>query len=180
LLPGTVRKHSSEEGSLNVSSDGTEKHESDTSFLEAFERPRRTRIVNLIVWLIIIGVAILVVLRLNKPREASRMSPAEARVFDARFDSLYKRTLYPVVWRSGTFIRSRFEGDFEEWTLTISSSDWELRSEASRKDLVATIWIAYRATREQAGGDPDDAVLIIQDEQGRPLAQATPAGLTLH
>jgi len=163
-----------------VRSDDTEKREAGTSFLEAFERPKRARIVSVIVWLIIIGVGVLIVLRLNKPREAPRMSPAEARVFDARFDSLYKKTLYPVVWRSGTFIRSRFEGDFEKWTLTISSRDWQLRDEAGRKDLVATIWTAYRATREQAGGDPDAAILIIEDEHGNILAEASPTTLTLH
>lgn len=154
--------------------------EKGASFLETFEESRSSRIARLVVWIVIVAVAGLIVLRFNKPREHLKMNPEEVRRFSARFDSLCKTTLYPTVWRSGTFIRSRFEGDFEKWTLTISSRDWQLRDDPGRKDLVALIWTAYRAARQQAGGDPDDAYLIIEDENGRMLAEATPTAVTLH
>ncbi len=152
----------------------------DVSFLEAFEEPRRSRAATLAIWIVIVAVASLIILRQGKSRHHPTMSPEQEQRFAARFDSLCKVSLYPVVWRSGTFVHSRFEGNFEKWTLTISSRDWQLRDEAARKDLVALIWNAYRATREQAGGDPDNAMLVIDDENGNVLAEATPTSITVH
>jgi hypothetical protein len=87
----------------------------------------------------------------------------EAR-FAAQFDSLTKARLYPTVWRAGTFLKTAFNEDYTEWTLTISSADWKHRDEDSRHDLGASLYATFQGVRAQAGGDPAEAVLIIQDE----------------
>jgi hypothetical protein len=93
--------------------------------------------------------------------------------FVARFDSLTDARLLPVVWRSGSFLNSGFDEGREEWSLTVSSRDWKLRDEASKKDLAATLYSSFQAVRAQAGGDPDPAVLIIENEEGEILLRAS-------
>jgi hypothetical protein len=93
--------------------------------------------------------------------------------FVARFDSLTDARLYPTVWRSGTFLKTSFDEDRTEWTLTISSGDWGRRDEASKRDLAATLFSAFRGVRAQAGGDPEKAVLVIVDEDGEDLAESS-------
>jgi hypothetical protein len=88
------------------------------------------------------------------------------RRFVAVFDSLCDARLYPVVRKSGVFTRSRFEGNREKWILTISSRDWKMRNDDSKQDLVATVWTTFWGVREQAGGRPQDARLVIQNEDG--------------
>lgn len=93
--------------------------------------------------------------------------------FVARFDSLTDARLYPTVWRSGTFLKTSFNDARSEWTLTMSSTDWRRRDDASRRDLLATLFSALKGVRAQAGGDPDQAALIIQDEDGKNLAKVS-------
>lgn len=93
--------------------------------------------------------------------------------FVARFDSLTDARLYPTVWRSGTFLKTRFNDARDEWTLTVSSADWERRDEASKRDLAAVLFAAFEGVRAQAGGDPGEAVLIILDEGEESLAKVS-------
>lgn len=99
--------------------------------------------------------------------------------FVARFDSLTEARLYPTVWRSGTFLRTSFDEDRNEWTLTVSSGDWERRDDISKKDLAATLFSAFKGVRAQAGGEPDQAVLLILDEDGESLAKVSEKSGTL-
>jgi hypothetical protein len=112
--------------------------------------------------------------------EAERAERLRAREehgrFIARFDSLYHSRLLPTVWKLGVFTRTRFDGEFTEWTLTIGASDWYNRSVASKKDLVATLWACYRGVSEQAGGDPDEGRLIIEDNDGNRVAECSAQG----
>jgi hypothetical protein len=148
---------------------------------------RSTRIGIWVIALVIVGLAVTVYLgsaerraRFWAWRGAGREAAMEKKRFIARFDSLCDARLYPVVWKVGVFTRSRFEGDRERWILTVSSGEWQRRDEASRKDLVATVWTAFCGTREQAGGKAEDASLVIQDGQGETLARCSPAdGLKL-
>ncbi len=116
-------------------------------------------------------------------RQAGRLSREAARqeheLFIARFDSLYHSRLLPTVWRLGVFTKTAFDADFTEWTLTVSASDWYNRSTDSKKDLAATLWASYQGAREQAGGDPDDAKLIIRDNDGNKVAEFVPDGLRI-
>ena len=125
--------------------------------------------------LAIIGTVVVIALYYsssNKPASTAT-NPAD---FNARFDSLYRYSLRRIVWKSGTFTYSKFEGDYEKWMLTISSKDWKMRDEGNKRDLAATLWAAYRGTRAQAGGNPDDATLVIQNEKGEVLVECTPGG----
>ena len=72
----------------------------------------------------------------------SRPEPGTARIaglnerarverFTASFDSLTDARLYPMVWRAGTFLRTSFNDDRSEWTLTVSSGDWGRRNAGS-------------------------------------------------
>jgi hypothetical protein len=116
-------------------------------------------------------------------RHAERASRQAARqehgLFIARFDSLYHSRLLPTVWKLGVFTKTAFDADFTEWTLTVSATDWYGRSIDSKKDLTATLWASYRGVREQAGGDPDDARLIIRDNDGNKVAEYLPGGLRI-
>jgi hypothetical protein len=93
--------------------------------------------------------------------------------FVARFDSLTDARLYPTVWRSGTFLKTRFNDVRDRWTLTVSSGDWDRRNEDSKRDLLAMLYSAFKGVRAQAGGDPEEAVLIIVDEDGKTLAEVS-------
>jgi hypothetical protein len=116
-------------------------------------------------------------------RQAGRASREAARqeraLFIATFDSLYHHRLLPTVWRLGVFTKTAFDADFTEWTLTVSATDWYNRSTDSKRDLAATLWAAYRGAREQAGGDPDRARLIIRDNDGNKVAECLPDGLSI-
>jgi hypothetical protein len=96
-----------------------------------------------------------------------------AALFIARFDSLTDARLHRIVWRSGTFLRTSFDDTREQWTLTISSADWASRDEDSKRDLLATLVSAFKGTRAQAGGDPEQAVLTLIDEEGDDLAKVS-------
>ncbi len=101
--------------------------------------------------------------------------------FVARFDSLTDARLYPTVWRLGTFLKTGFDDDRDEWRLTVSSGDWERRDDGSRRDLTATLFSAFKGVRAQAGGEPDQAVLLILDENGENLAKVSEeSGTTIH
>jgi len=91
--------------------------------------------------------------------------------FVARFDSLTDARLYPTVWRSGTFLKTSFNDARDEWTLTVSSGDWGRRDEGSKRDLIAILFSAFKGVRAQAGGNPDEVVLILVDEDGESLAR---------
>lgn len=116
-------------------------------------------------------------------RETERIAKQEARaeqdLFIATFDSLYHHRLLPTVWKLGVFTQTSFDGDFTEWTLTVSATDWYNRSAASKKDLCATLWTAYLGARAQAGGDPDEARLTIEDNDGNRVAVNSPDGLRI-
>ncbi len=148
----------------------------EPTFTESFERntPRSK------IWVIIIVVVIaasFISLRILRPNV--RKKPADT-LFLERFEASLKPHLYPVVWRAGLFLGSRFNEDFSEWTLTISSSDWYRRDQSSKKDLVALVWNAYRATRERAGGNPDEGVVVIKTEKGEKVAEASTGGIKIH
>ena len=101
--------------------------------------------------------------------------------FVARFDSLTEARLYPTVWRSGTFLKTSFDEDRDEWTLTVSSGDWGRRDDDSKKDLAAILFSAFKGVRAQAGGDPDQAVLLVMDEDGESLAKVSEkSGTIIH
>jgi hypothetical protein len=101
--------------------------------------------------------------------------------FVARFDSLTDARLYPTVWRSGTFLKTGFDDNRGEWTLTVSAGDWERRDEGSKRDLAAILFSAFKGVRAQAGGDPDQAVLLILDEDGESLAKVSEkSGTVVH
>jgi hypothetical protein len=101
--------------------------------------------------------------------------------FVARFDSLTDARLYPTVWRSGTFLKTGFDDDRDEWTLTVSSGDWGRRDDGSKRDLTATLFSAFEGVRAQAGGEPDQAVLLILDENGESLAKVSgKSGIVIH
>lgn len=98
----------------------------------------------------------------------------EQALFEARFDSLYHSVLLPTVSRYGVFTKTAFDGDYREWTLYVSSNDWYRRDMSSKRDLVATLWTCFRSVREQAGGDPDEASLILRDSDGSKVAERSP------
>ena len=106
-------------------------------------------------------------------RIAARGERDRAARFIARFDSLTDARLYPTVWRSGTFLKTSFNDTRDEWTLTVSSSDWSRRDEGSKRDLAAMLFSAFQGTRAQAGGDPEEAVLIIVGEKDERLGRAS-------
>jgi len=109
-------------------------------------------------------------------RGGRRQAAMERERFIASFDSLCDARLYPVLYRLGTFTKSRFEGDRERWILTVSSGDWPMRDEASKRDLAAAVWNTFCGVRKQAGEDIEEASLIIQDEEGQVLARGTHGG----
>jgi hypothetical protein len=115
-------------------------------------------------------------------KRAERMQQAKQHErFIAKFDSLKEARLYPTAWRSGAFTRTRFDDNREEWTLTISSADWERRDEASKVDLVTRLHTTFRGVRAQAGGDPETAILVIESEQEEELAGCSPeSGVMIH
>lgn len=153
----------------------TSDQESEKTFTESFEE-KGFRNKALVVAISIVIVASLVSIRHLRTIKKTPVDPK----FVERFESLLKPHLYPVVWRSGVFMRSSFNEDFSEWTLTISSSDWQRRDQAAKKDLVALIWNAYRATRERAGGNPDQGTIIIRTEKGEIVAEASSSDLKIH
>jgi hypothetical protein len=129
--------------------------------------------------LLVAGLAVGAILALR-----SRPGPGTARIkrldeadrtaaFIAKFDSLTETRLYPTVWRSGTFLKTGFDEDREKWTLTVSSRDWHLRDDASKRNLGATLFSAFQALRAQAGGEPDPAILLVEDEEGEILLRAS-------
>jgi hypothetical protein len=139
-----------------------------------------------VAWIIVICVALVgmaagIARYFSSPEQsAGRRQRREAReqrdLFIARFDSLCEAKLYPVVWRSGTFTRTGFDPDRRAWTLTVSSTDWYRRTETSKRDLAARLLTAFRAVRAQAGGDSEDAVLVIKDDNDERVAECTPSG----
>jgi hypothetical protein len=104
---------------------------------------------------------------------------ARVERFVARFDSLTDARLYPMVWRSGTFLKTSFNDDRSEWTLTVSPADWGRRDSGSKTDLSATLFTAFKGVRAQAGGDPGRAVLVIVSEDGEMLAEVSETSGTL-
>ena len=108
--------------------------------------------------------------RIRPIREADR-----AAAFIAEFDSLTDARLHPIVWHSGTFLKTGFDEKREHWTLTVSSRDWHLRDKSSKQDLGASLLGAFQAARAQAGGDPDRAVLTIEDPDGNIMLEASRA-----
>ena len=69
-----------------------------------------------------------------------------------------------------------FDAGREEWTLTISSRDWDRRDEASKMDLTARLYSTFQGIRAEAGGDPKLAKLIIKSEDGEKLAECSVTG----
>jgi hypothetical protein len=113
--------------------------------------------------------------RIARAKEKQRLE-----VFVAGFDSLTDARLYPTVWRSGTFTKTTFDDNREEWTLTVSPEDWRLRDEASKRDLAATLFSAFQGARAQAGGDPDRAILLIENKEGEVLLSVSmESGITV-
>lgn len=112
-------------------------------------------------------------------RAAKHRAREEQAQFTARFDSLYHSRLLPTTWKLGVFTMTSFDGEFTEWTLTISTTDWYNRSLASKKDLVATLWTCYQGVRVQAGGEADEGVLIIEDNEENRVAERTADGMRI-
>jgi hypothetical protein len=97
----------------------------------------------------------------------------ERKRFIAAFDSLKQARLYPTAWRSGSFTKTAFDANREEWLLTIDLSDWERRSEASKMDLAGRLYVTFQGIRAEAGGDPELARFVIQSEDGEKLAECS-------
>jgi hypothetical protein len=144
---------------------------------------------RVLLWLVVVCIGLMVALYLlldhyaGEEGTAARTAGTEAREehlrFAARFDSLYHARMLPTVWKLGVFTRTSFDADFEQWTLTISATDWYNRGTPSKRDLVATLWAAYRGAREQAGGDPDAGVLVLEDNDGNRVAEASSGGVSI-
>lgn len=115
--------------------------------------------------------------------QAERAAKLEAREeqarLAARLDSLYHARLLPTAWKMGVFTRTSIDGDFLEWTLTISATDWYNRSMASKKDLVATLWTCYQGVRVQAGVGTEEGILTVKDNDGNRVAERDAAGLRI-
>jgi hypothetical protein len=110
---------------------------------------------------------------ITEKRMARRQAAYAHSRFIAQFDSLSKARLHPALYRSGAFTASGFDSERKTWTLTITAADWDRRPEDSRKDLAARLMTAFSGARAQAGGDPDEAVLIIKDDDGEQVARCT-------
>jgi hypothetical protein len=136
----------------------------------------------------VIGIAILIagiaiaaalVIGSRQDRRTARIRPLReadrAEAFIARFDSLTDARLHPLAWHSGTFLKTGFDENREHWTLTVSSRDWNHRDRSSKQDLGAILLAAFQAVRAQAGGDPDRAVLTIEDQDGEVTLRASQA-----
>lgn len=89
--------------------------------------------------------------------------------FIARFDSLSRARLHPIVQRSQVFTNATFDEDREEWVLTVNTGRWDRLSKIFRKDLVVQLYTGFQEVRAQAGGDPEHAKLVIDDEEGKEL-----------
>jgi hypothetical protein len=146
----------------------------------------RTILVVLLVCALILGAAYLFYRHRTSPEAASRRAE-EARyakehdLFVARFDSLKQARLYPTAWRAAPFTKAGLDEDRSEWILTLGSSDWDRRSDASKMDLVAKLHTTFRAIRAQAGGDPEDARLRIENDEGETMAECSPeTGTVIH
>ncbi len=144
---------------------------------------------RVMMWIGVAGLALLAVVYLlfdyyaspgwEAERAAKRRAREEGERFAAVFDSLYHARLLPTAWRKGVFTKTCFDSDFEEWTLTIAATDWRNRGTASKKDLAATLWVAYRGARGQAGGDPDAGRLVIEDSDGNRVAVCSADGVRI-
>jgi hypothetical protein len=146
--------------------------------------PTKSRRVGTVIAAVIVIAAIgALVVFLLSPKQAARraerrQAARDRQEFTARFDSLCKARLYPVLWRSGTFTTTEFDEERRTWNLTVSSADWSRRDAGSKKDLAAKLLTTFSSVRAQAGGDPDEAALVISDESGEQVAEATPSGGT--
>jgi hypothetical protein len=135
----------------------------------------------IVIGLLVAGISVAMVLLFGSKtgrgtaRFARLRKEDRVAAFVARFDSLTDIRLYPAVWRSGTFLKTGFDEDRREWTLTVSMDDWKLRDASSKRDLAATLFANFQGVREQAGGDPEQAVLIIKNGEGDVLLKATHA-----
>ncbi len=150
------------------------------------ERSGRAVVIVLAVCAIIIGAAYAFYRYKTSPQAASRRAEEaryarEREIFTARFDSLKQARLYPTAWRSAPFTRASLDEERSRWTLTLSTSDWDRRSEASKMDLMARLHTTFRAVRAQAGGDPEEAALFIEDDEGEVMAECSPGtGTVIH
>jgi len=148
--------------------------------------PRRSIVVVVIICAVILGAAFAFYRYNTSPEAASRRAAQirhaeEHELFIARFDSLKQARLYPTAWRAATFTKASLDEDRSDWTLTLGSSDWDRRSEASKMDLITRLHTSFRAVRAQAGGDPEDARLVIEDDDGEILAECSPeTGTVIH
>jgi len=138
----------------------------------------------IIVCLVLVAAVYLMLTRYASPgweaeREAKHLAREERAQFTARFDSLYHSRLLPTTWKLGVFTMTSFDGEFTEWTLTISATDWYNRSMDSKKDLVATLWTCYQGVRAQAGGGADEGALVIKDNDGNKVAERSADGLRI-
>ena len=142
------------------------------------------RISILMVVIVIVAGAAAVILYYQSPSqrarraERRRIAAGEQR-FIAQFDSLCKARLYPAVWRSGTFTKTRFDEERRHWTLTMNLEDWDRRSEASKMDLTTRLFTNFCGVLAQAGSGPGDAELTIEDEKGTRLASCSSESGTL-
>jgi hypothetical protein len=145
------------------------------------DRSGRAVVIVIIVCALIIGIAFAFYWFRVSPEAASRRA-ADARyarereIFTARFDSLKQARLYPTAWRAAPFTKARVDEDRREWILTLSSSDWDRRSPTSKTDLLTKLVTTFEAVRAQAGGDPEDARLVIEDSNGEIMGEYTPEG----
>ena len=144
---------------------------------------------RVLLWVIIVAFAFLAAIYFlfnhyaSPEWEAERAAKQQAREeeaqFTARFDSLYHARLLPTAWKLGVFTRTSMGGDFTEWTLTISATDWYNRSVASKKDLVGTLWTCYQGVRAQAGAPTEEGVLVIQDNDENRVAERSADGIRI-
>ncbi len=149
-------------------------------------RPGRTAVVVVIVCAVVLAAAFALHRYNTSPRMKSRRAEEarharERERFTAKFDSLKQARLYPAAYRTAPFTRTSLDDDQQEWTLTRSSADWKRRDRASKMDLVARLHTTFQAARAQAGGDPEIARLVIQDDDGEMLAECSPeTGAVIH
>ncbi|MGD8628429.1 MAG: hypothetical protein PVH52_05070 [bacterium] len=146
----------------------------------------RAVIAVLLACAVILGAAFAFYRHSTSPEAVSRRAQEaryakEQELFTARFDSLKQARLYPTAWRAAPFTKASLDEDRSEWTLTLSLSDWDRRNETSKLDLMAKLYSTFSAVRAQAGGDPEDARLRLEDDDGEILAEcSTETGTVIH
>jgi|GEM_PF-5944414 len=134
---------------------------------------------KVILWIVgvfsaIIAIIIAVAIWASSPEQAAKQAEKEAQqaYFVAVFDSLWQADMVPVLNESAIFSRWEVSADRETATLTVDTNDWYSANIGAKKDIAGGLWIGQKHIISEAGGNPDDARLILQDKWGERLAVA--------